>query len=86
MDKNEFNLIDAAQREGLDISRISLVEDVESTRSYFGTDEERSLDGHWLVVYATYGESMPFLDRFVADYEMTLEEDTKQYLRIFSLG
>lgn len=85
MKLNEINLIDAALREGLDVSRISMVEDVESTRSYFGTDCDRRLDGRWLVVYVGYGETMPYLDHFVADYEMTLEDYTEQYLRIFSL-
>lgn len=86
MKQNEFNLIDAALREGLDVSRLSLVEDVESTRSYYGTDVDRKLDGKWLVVYVSYGEAMPYLDRFVADYEMTLEDYPEQYLRIFSLN
>lgn len=83
MTQKEYNLLDAVLMEGLDNTRVTLACDVESMRCHFGTEEERTIMGRFLVIYASYQETMPSLDRLVADYEMILMDNSEYYLRIF---
>lgn len=47
-----FKVIDAINREGIDNGQWGLVEDVENSVAYFGTEEEVELKGQWAYVYA----------------------------------
>lgn len=86
MTSEEFGLLNAVLADGLDNTSVVVAEDIASTAEYFGTEEDCSLRGRYLVVYAVYGETMPNVERLVADYEMTLADGQGQYLRIFSLN
>lgn len=55
-----FRLLDAINREGIDNGMWGVVEDIESTKAYFGTDRDEQLNGKWIYVYLntdnTYNE------------------------------
>ncbi|MBQ3234068.1 MAG: hypothetical protein IJA96_05645 [Alistipes sp.] len=61
MKATTFKLIDAINREGLDNSRWGVVEDIESTKEYFGTDTDEQLQGQWLYLYRSADEKHLFI-------------------------
>ena len=56
-----FRLIDAINKEGLDNSKWGVVENIESTKEYFGTDTDECLPGQWLYVYRENDERHLFI-------------------------
>ncbi len=73
-----FKVIDAINREGMDNGQWGLVEDVDNTVAYFGTQEEIELKGQWAYVYAerdsyfAYIEFKPTIVLHVEDCELLL--------------
>ena len=72
MNAKTFKVIDGINREGLDNSQWGMCHDVESTKLYFGSDEDIELRGQFVYVYRDENESYSFLSSVKADHTLNI--------------
>ena len=78
MTTKNYNLIDAINREGIGNEEWGVCKDVNTAR-HFGSSENINLDGMFLYVYHTDGDTWAFLKQSPT-YKVTVDDNCQVYL------
>lgn len=77
MTQTIFNILSQINAEGIDNTQWTIVELLgQSSKDYFGTEEDIELDGKYLALYVDANDSFCFIRTETAGMMLTIKNDT----------